>query len=410
VVLVLLTAVRLVGRVEELRSFKHGTAQFLDFRIFFEAVARAEETGQLYASDRPDFFLPGSAVYKFPPPFAATLTPFTEYDWLPVAKLFVVVNLFLLACVLTVFWRSVRPQGWRWVLVSLVFLNWQPFWETLLGVQLEIGILLLLTLGLASVRTGRFLTSGAAVGVAAAFKVYPVFLLSYFVLWRRWRGLVGAVIGGGGALLVATVVISLGESIRYFVEILPRLGGTSLSPENLSLVAQISRVFVGPSGIRDLFGDANTNQILESTPQGIWVFGFLVTGLSTVLIGSSVAAVHRARKADCQQREALSWCMAICLLVILIPSSWVDYQTLLVLPAMYAVASASRPRVDPLAWTLLGLAVLPAIVIDLNDAIWNPGLGLFAALRALVPLFLWGALVRILVKPREAVTGSISLR
>jgi len=238
VVLVLLTAVRLVGRVEELRSFKHGTAQFLDFRIFFEAVARAEETGQLYASDRPDFFLPGSAVYKFPPPFAATLTPFTEYDWLPVAKLFVVVNLFLLACVLTVFWRSVRPQGWRWVLVSLVFLNWQPFWETLLGVQLEIGILLLLTLGLASVRTGRFLTSGAVVGVAAAFKVYPVFLLSYFVLWRRWRGLVGAVIGGGGALLVATVVISLGESIRYFVEILPRLGGTSLSPENLSLVAQ----------------------------------------------------------------------------------------------------------------------------------------------------------------------------
>ena len=95
-------------------------------------------------------------------------------------------------------------------------LNFEPFYETLWGLQAETPLLVLLTLCVCLLRFRRDAAAGFVLGVCIMLKIYPAFLLLYFVMARRWRAIgwcAAAVV-----LLQASSLIVVGprENFSYF--------------------------------------------------------------------------------------------------------------------------------------------------------------------------------------------------
>ena len=108
--------------------------------------------------------------------------------------------LYLLAAALAAW--ALRPPRWQVfaVAAALAALNFEPFFETLFGLQVETLMLLLLAICLIALQRGRDPVAGVGLAVCGMLKIYPAFLLLYLLVKRRW-----AAIGwcAGASLLIA---------------------------------------------------------------------------------------------------------------------------------------------------------------------------------------------------------------
>src|SRR5581483_7187098 len=71
---------------------------------------------------------------------------------------------------------------WDLLPAATLLLLCHPFWHQMVHGQMNFMLLLLLTGTWAADRTGRPIWAGVLLAVAAAIKIYPAFLLLYFVL------------------------------------------------------------------------------------------------------------------------------------------------------------------------------------------------------------------------------------
>lgn len=387
---------------------------FTDFRIFFDQAKRAEKHDVLYRTDRPDFFMPGSASYKFPPPLAAFLKFFQGRPARKHVGSCLVASVAILLLSLALLIALLKAGIPRSLLMILIFLNWVPSSESLGGPQLEPVILLLFTLTLFFTRRGGQFAAGIPVGVAAAMKVYGGGLVAYFALRRQWRAVAGAVIGAVALLGVSALLLPVRHTFEYFFHILPRLGGCSLIHENLSALGNLGRfsVFVLAGHEKALELGKQYLVVLEDCGvKGAHTLAVVLFLLLVILLAAITAwVVRRTRAVASPERESLGLALAICLYVPLFPSSWANYQTLLVLPLLIAVALARPPSRDPVAWILIALAVLPALFVTDRIDLYPAYPDVCALARSLVPLWLWAALLRIYAsrKAERRIAGGLS--
>jgi hypothetical protein len=371
---------------------------FYDSHLFLRQAEHFQKTGELYSTDARDYFLPGSAVYKFPPTYMAILKPLAGLPPKKAVRILLYANMALLVIAFGLMLVALKPNWHRALLLLLVFLNWQPIWETLAGPQLEPTILLLLTVALLCICRGKPAWAGCAVGVAAVFKIYPVSLAVYFALRRQWRPLVGGLIGGLATLAVVSISIPPRHAIEYFTAILPRLGGTALVYENFSALGNLGRLALlattGPQEAGEIAGQWRA--IMEAP------------GLETVRVLALIAFVAlcvailwaSVRTARSVTNPALlgpaGFALAICLMIFLMPTSWPDYQTVLLLPLLAAIAMAPAPRQQPLTWVWLALAVIPGIVFRTEGTFYEAHRWMISLARSTTPLFVWAALMTVL--------------
>ncbi len=373
-------------------------ASYQDVRLFLENVEAWKTKGRLYNLDEQDFFNPSSGVYKYPPTYAAMLRPLTSPALTGQEPIYLLLalNAVILAAGLGVILALFRPGRERLLLVALVFLNWQPFQESMGGPQVEPLMMLILALGLVAMKERRAFLAGAAVGVAGALKVYPFGLGAYFALRRDWKAMLGVAAGAVFALGAASIVLDPHLTVQYFTQILPKLGGTSLGWENISLPGNIGRLIL-------LLGQgwARMNR-LASYPYGT-VEGCGMRGARAALIASEVVfglgliglTVLRLRGCALGARTSLAvFGASLCLLLLLMPTSWPDYQTMLILPAATGLLLAPSFRRDPPCWILLIAAVL-AEAISMNAHFFDYREPWVPLVRAWVPLALWAALMRV---------------
>ncbi len=374
-----------------------------DGRIFLEQVRREAETGVLYQTDRPRFYHPGSHVYKFPPPAAAALKPLVPMAPKHGLRLLLAANLLAWCAFFALSARALRPTAPRLALLAVVLLNWEPFWESAIGPQLETWLTLWVALGFAGILWRRPWLKGLPLGVAGAFKVYPAFLLSYFAVRRQARvlvaGVVGAVLTFGGAALI----LPIQHTWVYFTQVLPGLGGTALAFYNVSGASVLGKIAIWALHGPAVLLEAGTHQmrVLEE-PQfrTARILALIASAAALILLlGLVVRALRRASRRSDPRAEATGFCMTICLVLFAMPTSWVDYQTMLALPFMAAVAWAPPPREAPRIWALLGAVIVPlmfSLSFDWNS-VWA---GMLAgAMRAAIPLILVAVLIRILDRP-----------
>ena len=237
-----------------------------DFRVnFVAALALAERlnpydnTVALAVAGREGIPYVGGETWTFvtnPPTAMPYFSLFARLSFDTARVVFFFTNQLLLLATGVVLYRIARPARPRlWLAFMLVLaVAYEPLLTTLRLGQVDILIALLLSLAvLAGGNRLRWL-AGAAVGLAAAFKLAPALLVLYF-LWRRdWRAVGGMAVAGLVAVAVSLAVVGTSTWSFYLTERLPDLlAGTGLW-NNLSLPGLVNRYALGPSQALSYWG------------------------------------------------------------------------------------------------------------------------------------------------------------
>lgn len=296
------------------RSRVHG---FVDFPIFARQAAAYLETGSLYPdADHPEAYKPSAEVYKYPPFYATWLLPFVR-DGIPDGLytghwwLLVLLQTATVTAAVRLL-RGPRP-GLVGAAIVLLAVNYEPFAEALWHLQAEIPFLALFVLSLWALGRGRDALAGAAIGLGAGLKIFPGFLLLYFLVRRRFRAAASCVITGVGTVAFSLLFIDLDAHVTFFTRILPVMlqENPSLHVQNLSLGRPLQEIAgFGPLAAR------RTGQ-----------------AVAVALLGLSIFAVRRPRAAERSgNREALRLSLFVALMLLAMPNCWSHYQVMLLLP------------------------------------------------------------------------------
>ena len=405
--LLVLSCWHFVRSAQESRA--HG---FVDFPIFFERVRAFASGGELYVDPaEPGAYAPAAAVYKFPPLYALLLLPFARPGLdVRVYLAHWTLEIAIYAATVALLLLYLRRHGGRGFVLAgvLLALNFEPFFETLWRLQIEIPLLLLIALVALCEIERRSAWSGALLGAGFLLKLYPAFLLLYFALRRRVYALAGFAIAVALILLASWSVIGPAENETYFLRVLPLLLGENpeATTENLSP----ARYLVATLGLE------------PSTAKR--VAPALVLPL---LVASALAVLRRfrGRRGD-RFACAVAFSLFVPLMLLAMPNSWVNYQLLLLLPLLVLACEASRGGPERGATILLSaLAYVPLLFYwpcaDPREVSWPCArtplfLGLaelprgfhdtMVALRGLSPFLIWAALLSALLYGTSSGRGS----
>ena len=316
---------------------------FVDLSIFLHITSEFAQGGDLYPpADNLEAYRPAAPVYKFPPLFAVLLLPQVQNgvgDYLYIAH-WVVHLLLYLAAVTFLGFALVRRGGAAYLLFLLVVaLNFVPFFETLWRLQLETPILFLCALALWLEHKRLPVWAGAALGVATMFKVYPVFLLGWFVVRRSGRGLAGAALAMLGIGALGWWVIGPEQNRLYWTLILPRLMQEVpfVDPENISLAKPL-QLLVG-------FAPETAKRVAQ------------VVSLLALSAGYWVLYKRGGDRRSPIDHE-LSFGLFLCAMLLFLPNAWTHYLLLLLIPIAVVLSRAfgTRGSIPPWAAGTLAFA------------------------------------------------------
>lgn len=363
-------------------------SRFTDVQTMFEAaqklLAGLDPYDYAIVRDNPLY----QHSYVYPPVFAQFLALFLPFGIDVGIRLWVALNFVLYGAavwgLLRAFDLRFRSAGMYAFLV--VALNFQPALDTLSGGQLDVLILALLLAAALWTQSDRIGRAGAAVALAGMTKLHPLFLGLFFLPRARWRGLVvmGAVVAT--VLGISALSSSPDLYVRYTTVVLPGRGGEGTgNPENQS----VAGFFYRAHGV--LWNDAATPAQAQSIR--IWT-----SGASGALALATLWAWRRGSRK--RGGAMLQFGTLIVLLLLVLPTSWMHYETQALLPLAvmlsYALAGAARgERAGALlAWGAAGILAAFA-----NQEIFRGGE--FDALPLLLAqsykfygmLLLWGMLI-----------------
>lgn len=264
--------------------------------------------------------------------------------------------------------RLLRPRfGWRPALttVGVIMGLMQPPFDTIAYGQIDIMLLLLLTLTLLGLQSERSWLVGLGIALGTLFKLYPFMLVGFLFVRREWKA-IGWVVGWLAILNgIAIAVMGVDNHVMYVTQVLPNIGGGTSWVENQTINGFLNRLSYDP---------LRTEPVRGLSINLLTYGGFaLVAGASLLL---SFAPFDRKSSS-----YALQFAIFSVVMVLAVPAAWMHYSTITILAfAMLAWHSADRPLP-------LGKAVLLALSFGLIaygnqwsffDGTQNPGLPFLA--------------------------------
>ncbi len=222
-----------------------------------------------------------------------------------------------------------------------------PIYGNLLQAQLTFLLVLLVTASWALDRSGRPAAAGTLIGVAAAIKLFPAYLVVYFAAQRRGRALI-AFAASFVALNLATIAVLGGETYRDYVGIvLPAVEKFRSYGFNLSLSGFWYKLF-------DPIGEPGRITPLWPSP-AVARYGTLVSDLIVTAI--VVVLAHRAKTPT--DRD-LAFGSAATAMLLVSPVTW-DYSVPLLLVPIAAItrAATNSPWMPVLMVLILAIFGIP---------------------------------------------------
>lgn len=290
--------------------FSYGSG---DFGIWLAAARRWVDTEVLYVSatvaNNP------FAVYKRPPFYIMLFTPFVDYDGLVVLQYFRVANIVLFVITMGIWLQMMRADYLWWLAVIVLCTNYQPLYDTVAYGQTDVILLFCFTVVLWALQVRRDIWAGVVIAVLTMLKIYPVLLLVFFVIKRRWWALAGFVVGMVACNAIAIAVIGWDIHVQYVTTVLPSVGGTTSWIENQTITGFVTRFFDAPFAMSRF-----PTKSIER----------LAMALSGVL--SVVVCVAALRDMPTEKSGfAVQYALFVMLMVVAIPVAWMHYSTLLIL-------------------------------------------------------------------------------
>jgi alpha-1,2-mannosyltransferase len=170
-------------------------------------------------------------------------------------------------------------------------------------------------------RRGHAWLAGTLVGLAAAVKLYPGFLVLYFLALGRWRSVYGATLSFAALLLGAGCVFGFDVFRAFVTDAIPAIAAYRSDPTNISLPGLWSKLF-----------DPGTHIPTAPLLSAPWL-AVALTGLSFVLV---TTLFLRASGPVREQPDAINtdvlFSLGILAMLLLSPALWPHGQCLLLVP------------------------------------------------------------------------------
>jgi hypothetical protein len=287
-----------------------------DFWILFKGARDWARGGSLYDLEavRTNHF---GHVFKVPPFYGMLFVPWVFQDGERILFWHRVLNCVLIGTTAIVWLRMWGLRFFSLAAASvLILLNFRPMTDTLAFGQIDLALLLTLTLALWALRADRDVLAGVLIALGTLFKIYPVLLLVFLVVKRRWRGLAGFALGMLLFNGVAVAVMGWEMHRVYLTEVLPSIGGTTSWVENQTISGFLARFVASPTE-SEIFKD-----------HALALLGLGISGL--IGLAGCVLVLPPARSRDTS--FALQYSLFPLLMVLVVPAAWMHYETLLFLP------------------------------------------------------------------------------
>lgn len=287
-----------------------------DFWILFKGARDWVRGGSLYDLEavRTNHF---GHVFKVPPFYGMLFTPFVFQDGMRILMFHRIINVILLTTTAFVWLRlwGLRPLSLAGAAL-LVVLNFRPIADTLAFGQIDLALLLSLTLALGALRSGRDVLAGALIALGTLFKIYPVLLLAFLVAKQNWRALMGFVLGMLVLNGISIAVMGWEMHWIYITQVFPNIGGTTAQDQNQTISGFMARFVASPT-------DASIFQVRAITLPAMAISALL--GLLACLVSLRSAALRSTT-------YALQYSQFLLLMVLVAPAAWMHYEVLLVIP------------------------------------------------------------------------------
>lgn len=328
--------------------FRYGSG---DFDIWLTAARRWVETGVLYAVDKA--VANPFAVYKRPPFYIMLFTPFVHFDGKVVLDAYRWLNIGLFVVTVAIWLHMMRVQLIWWVASIVLLMNFQALYDTIAYGQTDVVLLFCFTVMLWTTRMRRDGWTGGVIAFLTMFKIYPVLLLVFLLIKRRWWALGGFALGMIVCNALAIAVIGWDIHVQYVTKVFPSIGGTTSWVENQTIAGFVTRFYSEPF-------------VMLRFP--IKPIEQLATVLSAILSALVCLAALRDVPED-ESAFAVQYGMFVILMVVAIPVAWMHYTTLLLLVFFIMVWHYHNQQV-PLVM-VAGLAVSYALVAFGNFRSFN---------------------------------------
>jgi hypothetical protein len=296
---------------------------------------------------RPDLVSTLPIQYNAHPPVAVLLS--LPFGVLPYHQAVVVWNLLSLAALvasvgLVLGRRGLGAPRWMWWPVGSLLLISSPLAHQVYMAQLNLVLLLLFTLAWRLERSGRAVWSGAVVGLAAAVKIFPGFLVLYFLAQRRWRALAAS--AASVLFLNALSLLVLGAAAwrDYVTVVMPAVAGFRAAWANASIPGFWAKLFDPPNPVV---------MPLAYAPEAARV----LTAVSCLAF--ALTTIWAASRATCRAQRDCAFAACCVGAILLSPVVWHHYFVILTLPLLILWC-----RLPPtwLTRVILSMAILLLII------------------------------------------------
>ena len=307
-----------------------------------------EEGIRRYLGYRSDPQTPGVDKLTHPPLAAILALPFVWLDYPDATLAWNAASLCALAVSLWLVGRHLGIPFPPWAVFPLTTLTLLciPLREHLIHGQLSLILLVLLIGAWALNRSGHPCWAGALVGLATAIKLFPGFVLLYFLVRREWKAF-----AAGVACLVALtqftlLVVGPQAFVMYVTDVLPLLSQSRSYWLNSSIIGFWSKLFDPGDGLDSQFViPLSRNSLIARIGIAFSVGGILVCWARNVWVAHS--------RDECDRAFGLTFTT----MLLVSPVVWDYYFPLLVLPIALiwlAVSESAWGR----AWFLVTVLAL----------------------------------------------------
>jgi alpha-1,2-mannosyltransferase len=355
-----------------------------DFHAIYEGVSEyVRGLGPLYnlAELRAN---PLDALYKYPPSFALLFTPFAWPSFVPALYAWRIFNGIMLIVAVWALLRAydLRLRSWPGVGLLLVLFLLRPIPDTLRYGQLDVLLLALFALGLLAIRRERWGWMGAAIGVAAALKLYPAYLLGLALIRRKPGALVGAAFAGGAIGLASLAFPGWSTWQIFLTEVLGTTGVGTGWVENQTFNGFVNRLL--------------SPERIDLSPDG----GGWLRVATYAWFAAGTALTFFLTRPGGGMRADMAYGLWITALLVVLPTAWMHYQVILLIPLFQAFVLAEE-RAEGLAWpAVAGLALAWGLLAHGNlwtfyhAALYGPYWQLVLSYKFYAMLLLYAALWR----------------
>ena len=243
---------------------------------------------------------------------------------------------------------GLRPEPWTIMPAITLALLSNPLRQQINHGQLNLILLLMLTLVWVADRSNRTTWAGTVLGLATAIKLFPAIFFLYFVLRRRWN-VVGAGLAALAAATALTVAILGFDTYRSYVnEVLPEVSVFRNWWLNASLAGFWIKWF-DAGAVSSLVDPALPDYLAPIVRQPILArVGWIASPVAVLGVWAHV--VWRART-----REQQDWAFGLTLTTMLLvsPLTWDHYFLLILLPLAQLWIALSKTRRERLVLLVL---------------------------------------------------------